>query len=599
MKIIKITVSCILVCAMTLGGALVFAEAKAAFDSNATEDILNSTPAVGNDFENLVEEETNAAEEEIPVFPSETNSFAKDFLIGPTDQDAPFFEVVLPQIAKHIKEYNKHSVTKYYDALPVANNPENFQGLGSTTYANINGKTVTAEAFYRVHGDSLHDPNCGMGLLLYQCIQYKLKHPDEDVKVTFSSYRTSATASVCVLPESKYYGYMRSLYTTNYDEQGFVRISYMLVEAARMGIEVTMVNQLPSYAVSQYNPAKDKLESRMHIHFKDYFKAALKTECYNSYVGEGKKVSDYLNCVNVEWTINEHTQNMQHVKSLSASHYLATDGSEHTSALFMCTSNLDENNYKGCNGNGYSQSGVIISDHDELYRVNYNYNQLMAKYMHQEGLQELRALVTDMNNEQAALIKAGRGDEIPRDEQIIYLGTENDKVFELYFTPIGGSTDTWDTENNPICNYVSKLPESDDYIEFASNQYGFGKFYNGYMMQKIIEKAYCENPNPNNKIAIRITDFDVGAIKNLKIGKEIGYRSIKDSTKIHAKDYMISYSEGGQRHYVSILTSCNLYMIAFHYRTNSILVIHETDETGNGFYRALGPKFTSGMITEE
>jgi hypothetical protein len=265
----------------------------------------------------------------------------------------------------------------------------------------------------------------------------------------------------------------------------------------------------------------------------------------------------------------------------------------------MCTANLDENNYMGRNGNSYSQSGVIISDHDELYRVNYNYNQLMAKYQHQEGLFELRMLVADMNKEQAALIRAGRGDEIPRDEQIIYLGTENDKVFELYFTPLAGPVDGWDVENNPVCKYVNKLLTSTDYIEFASNQYGYGTFYMGYMMEQILQRAYCENPNPNNKIAIRIGDFDVGMINDLKIGKEIGYRSIKDSTKIHAKDYMLSYEEGGQRHYVSIMTSCNLYMIAFYYRTNSILVIHETDETGNGYYQALGPKFTSGMITEE
>ena len=599
MKIIKITVSCILVCAMVLGGAWVFAETGAALDWNAT--IQNNNGIFGQDvsFENLADTNTETGESTSPVFPSETNSFVKDFLIDATNQEEPFFEVILPQIAANIKENNTHSVNKYFDTLPEANNPENFQGLGSATYANINGKTVTAEAFYRVSGDSLHDPNYGMGILLYQCIQYKLKHPEEDVKVTFSSYRTSVTASVCVIPESKYYGYMRSLYGTNYDEHGFVRISYMLVEAARMGIEVTMVNQLPSYAVQQYNPTKDKLESRKHIDFKDYFKAALKTECYNSYVGEGKKVSDYFNCVNVEWTINDQTQNMQHVKSLSASHYLATDGTEHTSAVFMCTANLDENNYMGRNGNSYSQSGVIISDHDDLYRVNYNYNQLMTKYAYQEGLQELRILVAERNNEQAALIKAGRGDEIPRDEQIIYLGTETDKVFELYFAPLGGAVDGWDVDNNPICNYVSKLVDSTDYIEFASNQYGYGTFYMGYLMERMLEKAFCENPNPNNKIAIRISDFDIPLIKELKVGTEIGYRSIKDSTKIHAKDYMMSYEEDGQRHYVSIMTSCNLYMLAFYYRTNSILVIHETDETGNGFYKALGPKFTSGMIAED
>ena len=130
MKIIKITVSCILVCAITLGGALAFAEAKATFRSNATDENLNSAPAVDNALENLAETETDAPQEEAsPVFPSETNSFVEDYLIEEPDQDAPFFKVILPQIAKHIKENNKHSINKYYDAFPVANNPENFQGL--------------------------------------------------------------------------------------------------------------------------------------------------------------------------------------------------------------------------------------------------------------------------------------------------------------------------------------------------------------------------------------------------------------------------------------------------------------------------------------
>ena len=68
---------------------------------------------------------------------------------------------------------------------------------------------------------------------------------------------------------------------------------------------------------------------------------------------------------------------------------------------------------------------------------------------------------------------------------------------------------------------------------------------------------------------------------------------------IHSKDLMMSYSENGQRHYVSILTSCNYYMIAFNYRTNSMLVIHETEESGGDFYRIMGEKYSYGMITND
>ena len=281
MKALKITLACVLLLAILICG-----ETLSVFAAN------------------LIGKSGGGSE-----FPSETNSFVEDYLVGETDQDAPFFEEILPAIAENIEENNKHSVTPYYDKLPEANNPENFQGLGSTYYANINGKTVTAEAFYRKPDEGLHDPNCGMGLLLYQCIQYKLKHPEEKVEIAFSSYRTSVTASVCVIPESKYYGYMRSLYGTNYDEQGLVRISYMLVEAARMGIEVTMINQLPSYSVKQYNPETDSLEARSHINYVKYYNAAANTACYDKYA-QGKKVSDFLKCVEVGWTVEEQLENI-------------------------------------------------------------------------------------------------------------------------------------------------------------------------------------------------------------------------------------------------------------------------------------------------
>ena len=532
------------------------------------------------------------------TFPSETNSFVEDFLIEETDQQAPFFESILPQIEANIEENNTHTITKYYDELPVANNPANFQGRGTATYANINGKTVTVEPFYRVYGHSLYDPNVGMGLLLYQCIQYKIENPEEDVKITFSSYRTSATASVCVIPGSKYYGYMRSLYGTNYDEHGFVRISYMLVEAARMGIEVTMFNQRETYYTYQYNPEADTTMPRNHIDFKKYFDVALDTECYTSYVGEGKKVSDYFDIHNVEWTIDDQQVNMHHLKSLSASHYLATDGTEHTGGLFLCSANLDENDYLGRNGNTCSQSGVLISDHDDIYRVYMNYVDLIAQHTHQEGLQELRMLMTDLNNEQIALIKAGNENQIPEDEQIVYLGSDTDKIFELYFTPLGGGTDTWNEDYNPICNHIGKLPTSEDYIEFTSLQYGFGKSYVGATIEKMLEIAFCNNPNPNNKITIGITGMNTNKIASLKLGTEIGFRYIRDSRQIHTKDFLLSYKENGVRHYVSIMTSANLYMIAFSYRTNSILVIHETEETGCQFYKIYGYRYSGGMISQ-
>lgn len=532
------------------------------------------------------------------AFPSETDPFVSNYYVGETNQKEPFFDSVLPKIEKNIKENNKHSISPYYDKMPVANNPENFQGLGSTTYANINGKTVTAEAFYRLTNESLCDPNNGMGLLIYQCIQYKRKHPSEDVKITFSSYRTSVTAAVCVIPTSKYYGYMRSLYGTNYDEHGFVRISYMLTEAARMGIEVTMVNQLNSYGVKQYNPNTKSLKSRSNLDHYTYFTKALETDCYDTYA-PGKKVSDFFDYTKVGWTINDKTSDMQHVKSATVSHYLATDGTEHKDAIFFSSANLDENNYIGANGNNCAQSGVIVSDHSELYRVAYNYMRLMYDYRGQEEMFELRKYVNQANEEQIALINSGKENEIPKDKQIVYLGGKNDSVFELYFTPFGGGGDSWNAVTNPICKYAEKLPKSKDYIEVIWNEYGYGDCLVGERLSDMFEQAFCNNPNPKNKFSMRVTGFDTEAIEKLALGSEIGYRSIKSGKNVHAKDFLFSYEENGKRHRVALMTSCNFYMIAFNYRTNSLLVINETEESGGNFYNIFGEKYSYGMIDND
>ena len=46
---------------------------------------------------------------------------------------------------------------------------------------------------------------------------------------------------------------MRSVFDADYDEFGFVRIAYMIVEAAKMGIEVRVVGHLNAYGLKQYS----------------------------------------------------------------------------------------------------------------------------------------------------------------------------------------------------------------------------------------------------------------------------------------------------------------------------------------------------------
>lgn len=511
-----------------------------------------------------------------------------------------FVEETLPTIDPTKAE----SFSPYYDEFPRSENDTNFQSHGTATYANINGKTVTADAFFRLKKEALNDPNVGCGLLLYQCLQYKIKHPEAPVSISFSTYRLSVTAAVCVLPESRYYGYIRALFDADYDNHGFVRIAYMLVEAARMGIDVTIVGQLGSYGVLQYDPVTGEVAKKDEPHYIPYFEEGLTYDCYEKYAA-GKKVSDYMTFKPVDWDVyDKGSTDMMHVKALAVSHYLATDGSEHESAVWVSSSNLDTVNYLGQNGNNGAQSGALVSDHDDVYRVTKNFLDLMARFADQEDVYELRAFVMQQNEEQAALILAGRESEIPSDEQIIYLGSETDQVFEMYFTPLGGGFDAWDTVQNPMCKYVDQLSRADqgEYIIYSFNNpnyYQKGFFVCQTMYEKV-NKAFLENRNPENRVYIQAGNYPIDTLMGLEVGTDIGVKSLISSGIVtHSKDVQLSYQLDGERNYVSLMSSCNFHTGAFYYQTNSILVIRETDETGDTFFRKFGKVSSHGTISDE
>ena len=523
-------------------------------------------------------------------------------IIYPTQTitDTSFFEDTFKKLASTSKgEY----INENYEKFPPSNNPTNLQSRGTASYE-IGGKTVTADAFYRNFGDALHDPNTGMGILLYQAIQYKIANPKQEMKITFTSYRVSPTIAVCVDPESRYYGYARSLYGqgNDYDSNGFVRIAYMLVEAAKMGIEVTIVGQLNSYAVKQYDE-NGELKKKSEASYIEYFNAGLKQQCYDKYA-KGKKVSEFMTFRPVKWGLaDKGGTDMMHLKSLTASHYLDTKGKAHKDAIFLSSSNLDAIDYKGCNGNGGAQSGVIVTGHAEMYNATVNYTKLMAKYYQQEKLYEFRNIVNLRNTKQAELILAGREAEIPQSEQLLWLGSEEDKVFKLTFTPVAGDIDAWNTDVNPYCEQVQNLYNSarnypDDYRIFTWNLASYSSGFNvSEVMADMVNSSFIEYKNPENRVSIRAKKYNYDELAKLKVGTDIAHLKLKNaSLGIHSKDIMLSYIKNDERQYVSLLSSCNFHSGALYYQTNSIMTITETDETGNDFFMAFGKASTDGCI---
>ena len=510
------------------------------------------------------------------------------------NSDNPFFNYYRDNV---YSLDNDASLDPFFDTLPRTTNTSNFCSLGTTNYGAINGKTVTVDTFARLYNESLNDPNFAEGILIYQCIQYKVRHPEEEVYLYYSSYRTSVTASVCVDRNSKFFGYMRSLFDTEYDNFGFIRISFMLVEAARMGIHVTVLPQLDSYGKKQYSAtASGNLATRSNLSYETYFKDALKKNCYTSYAN-GKKVSDFFNFAKVEWAINESGTEMHHIKTCLASHYLDKDGVEQGPGVFFTSANLDENDYLGRNGNNGMQTGVIITGHDDVYRVTKNYLDTIAKYRGRDDSSVFKDYMYRTQTEQIDLILAGRENEIASDKQLVYLGSDTDDVFEMFFPPLPGPYAVWDAKYNPYCKYVTEMAQSTGpkifswIVAKSENSNDFT-----HTFDDIICEAFHKNKNVENRIYMRYSAFNKAKYNDLVVGRDIGFRSVNDTTtSIHAKDVLMSYVKDGSKKYVSIINSCNFHSAALYFESNHILVIKETEEN-HGVFTSLGLKVTNGCI---
>ena len=492
---------------------------------------------------------------------------------------------------------NGGSIDTFFDTLPPTDNTSNFCSLATTSYPGINGRTVTVDSFARVYNESLNDPNFAEGILIYQCIQYKVKHPEEEVYLYYSSYRTSVTAAVCVDRNSKYFGYMRSLFDCEYDNFGFVRISFMLVEAARMGIHVTVLPQLDSYGRKQYSAtASGHLATRANLSYHTYFSDALNRKCYAAYES-GKKVSDFFNYAKVEWAINESGTEMHHIKACLASHYLDKDGAERGPGVFFTSANLDENDYLGRNGNNGMQTGVILTGHEEVYRVTKNYLDLIARYRGRDDVSRFRDYVYRTQTAQADLILAGRGGEIDPREQLIYLGSDTDDVFEMYFTPLPGPLAVWNTTYDPYCKYITEMARSQGSKIFTWN---VAQSENSndftYTFDDIISEAFHRNRNVNNRLYMHYAAFNGSKYNDLTVGKDIGFRKVNTSVPaVHSKDVLMAYDTENGRKYVSIINSCNFHSTALFFESNHILVIKETADN-HGVFTSLGVKTTQGAI---
>lgn len=479
------------------------------------------------------------------------------------------------------------AINATYGALERLDNSSNFMSSSTTVFEDINGNDVTVDTIVYPAGSATSNMNFSQGMLIYQALLYKQAHPEEDVDIRITSYRFSVQAGLCINRDSRYFGYMRQMPTTlDYDQYGFVRIAYLLVTAAKMGVNVTVIGHQDAYPMGGKN-------------FKQYFEYYLDEPCDPNYE-DGKLVSDYLTFAPVDWTLkSKGGTDMMHLKLCAVSDYIDMNGVEHHNAVWTSSSNLDGIKTDGANANAGQQTAIIISDHEDIYRISVNYVDLMTQYTGQEEIYEFQHILNYRSTQQAALFAAGKGNEVPADKQVVYIGSESDDVFELYFTPMGGGVLTWDETTNAYCKYMREMYESEDYIEFIWNAAEYnGNFGLGQQMEMMINTSFHENRNVNNKVYMNTESFTGTSFSDLQVGVDIGVKSFnqKEFGAIHNKDVHISYVKDGQRYYVSLMNSMNVHGGSMYFQANHMLVIKETDIGEDSVYFTVTDRTARGIV---
>ena len=488
---------------------------------------------------------------------------------------------------------NENPINATYGSFPRLDNSSNFMSLNTTLFQDVNGADVTVDTFVNKPDVPSGNPNFAEGILIYQAMVYKKNHPEEEVSIDISSFRLSVNAAVCINRNSRYFGYMRNLtVSTEYDKYGFVKIAYLLVTAAGMGIHVNVIGQMDAYP----KPANDSMLR--------FFNLYLDSACESAYA-PGRRVRDYLDFHFCYWTSygDNAATDMMHTKLCAVSAYTDMNGEDHRWAIWTSSANLDGVQGDGSNGNNKVQTGSIVSGHADLYRVSVNYLRLMGQYCGQEDVYPFRELAIQRTREQLALLSEGRGGEIPADEQIVYTGTEQDDVFELYFSPFGTDAGVWDTLGNPYCKYVDKLNESDGPISFAWNNANFNSFPLSTALLERVSAAFHNNPSPENRLFILLKGLAdrtlVSQYSDLLVGETIGTKSLNQKlySDIHNKDLQFAYDENGARRYVTMLNSLNIHNGSMFYQSNFTLVIKEKTDDERSVYFTLADQTTQGIVS--
>lgn len=496
--------------------------------------------------------------------------------VYPTSVDLPVFEEERHQLLTNLTDSTEEC--SYY-----LNKPVNFDyaGYGPTSYGdeflshqkktyNVNGKNVDSYLLYVPNMHNTNHPNVSMGILLYKAILHKLANPTVENEVTITSFHFSIIAGVNLLPSSPYYGSLKSMPDEVMDKDGFVRFSYLVYFAAKIGIKITVIPQIVGY--SDYG---EEIEPA------DYFVPHLEDSCSVKMGLSDYKIKDFMSFKLFEWVSygDKSAADMMHLKSLTVKHYLNQEGQTVDYGIFSSSSNLDGVNRNGVSGHTEGQTGILITNHEYLYLALRNYSYLMGEYCGKFDPAKFRMEFLKKCNEQKEIIKT-EGYQNIKDEMVLYSGTENDSVFRMYFSPYSDEPNTW-SDDNPFCYYVDKLRASNGPIKtfwtnpkFETNN----AFFNNFV--KRLANAYTvarPSVNANQSVlCVQSGALKVDMFKDIIVGKHVIKKDLQVRSGSHQKDFIFEYEEDGEQVTSVLFSTANNHFGAYFYQINSLIIVNES-----------------------
>ena len=125
-----------------------------------------------------------------------------------------------------------------------------------------------------------------------------------------------------------------------------------------------------------------------------------------------------------------------------------------------------------------------------------------------------------------------------------------------------------------------------DHIEFIWNNVKYNQTFElADTIADVIAQSFRNNANKNSLLHLHLHGIKADPFWGITEGVNVGYFYLnREYLYHHIKDVQLSYVEGGERQYISIINSLNFHEGSMYHQTNTIVVIKENDTIGSNFY---------------